>query len=174
VEAVRRRGHDAVVVARSRGVDVSTGEGLDQALAGVNAVIDVTSMQGSDAETTRNLFGAATRISYWPSGAKVGHHVLLSIAGIDRLDGNAHFAGKRMQEQLLSESPIPVTIKRATQFHEFAEMVVGWTRQGEEAMVPPILVQPVAAADVADVLAEIVTGGPQGRATDFAGPNRKT
>jgi uncharacterized protein YbjT (DUF2867 family) len=171
VEALRRAGHDTVVVARSRGVDVSTGAGLDDALVGVETVIDVTNIQAPDAEATRNLFAAAMgNLLAAEQRARVRHHVLLSIVGIDRLEGNAHFAGKRRQEQLLSNSPVPVTIQRATQFHEFAGMVVVWTRQGQVATVPPLLVPPIAAADVGDVLAEIATGAPQGRATDLAGP----
>ncbi|HEY7557706.1 MAG TPA: NAD-dependent epimerase/dehydratase family protein [Candidatus Binatia bacterium] len=171
VEALRRAGHDAVVVARSRGVDVSTGEGLDDALAGVDAVIDVTNVQAPDAEVTKKLFAAATRnILAAERRAQVRHHVLLSIVGVDRIEGNAHYAGKRLQEEILSSGPIPLTIQRATQFHEFAGMVVEWTRQGNIATVPPLLVQPVAASDVGDVLAEIAAGEPQGRTTDLAGP----
>jgi uncharacterized protein YbjT (DUF2867 family) len=171
VEALRRAGHDTIVVARSCGVDVPTGAGLDDAFVGVDTVIDVTNIQASDAEATRRLFAAATRnLLAAEQRARVRHHVLLSIVGIDRLESNAHFAGKRREEQLLSNSPVPVTLQRATQFHEFAGMVIGWTRQGQVATVPPLLVQPIAAADVGDVLAEIATGAPQGRATDLAGP----
>jgi uncharacterized protein YbjT (DUF2867 family) len=101
----------------------------------------------------------------------VQHHVLLSIVGLlERIEGNAHYAGKRLQEEILLSGPIPLTIQRATQFHEFAGMVVDWTRQGNVATVPPILVQPVAASDVGTVLAEIAAGDPQGRAIDLAGP----
>jgi len=171
LEALRRAGHDAVVVARSLGIDVSTGEGLDDALAGVDAVIDVTNVQAPDAEMTRSLFGRGTRnLLAAEQRARVKHHVLLSIVGLDRLEGNAHYAGKRRQEELLSSAPVPVTIQRATQFHEFAAMVVGWTKDGQSATVPPLLVQPVAAADVGGVLAEIAAGAPQGRAPDLAGP----
>jgi uncharacterized protein YbjT (DUF2867 family) len=171
VTALRRAGHDAVVVARSRGVDAATGEGLDDALAGVEAVIDVTNMQAADAEETRNAFAAVTgNVLAAEERAGVGHHVLLSIAGLDRIEGNAHYAGKRVQEELVAAGAVPATILRATQFHEFAEMVVSWTRDGDTATVPPLLVQPVAAADVGDVLAEIAAGPPQGRARDLAGP----
>jgi uncharacterized protein YbjT (DUF2867 family) len=171
VDSVRRAGHEAVVVSRARGVDLSTGAGLDEALAGVDAVIDVSGMQGPDAESTRRLFATATRnLLAAEQRAGVRHHVLLSIVGVDRIEGNAHFAGKRTQEELLFAGPVPVTIQRATQFHEFAETVVAWTRQGDVASIPPLLVQPVAAADVGDVLAEIAGGDPQGRATDLAGP----
>jgi uncharacterized protein YbjT (DUF2867 family) len=100
----------------------------------------------------------------------VGHHVLLSIAGVDRVEGNAHYAGKRRQEEVVAAGPIPYTILPATQFHEFAEMVVGWTERDGSAAVPPLLVQPVAAADVGEVLAEVAAGAPQGRARDLAGP----
>jgi len=171
VEALRRAGHEAVVVARSRGVDVTSGEGLAAALERVEVVVDVTNFQGRDAETTRALFGAAMRnLLAAEQQANVRHHVLLSIVGVDRFGGNAHYAGKRLQEQLLSSGPIPYTIQRATQFHEFAATVVSWTRQGQQATLPPVLVQPVAAADVAAVLAEVAVGPPQGRAVDLAGP----
>lgn len=171
VGALRRGGHDVVVVSRSRGVDVSTGKGLDDALTGVDALVDVTAVQAADAEATRQLFGTATRnLVEAERRAKVKHHVLLSIVGVDRIEGNAHYAGKRLQEAILSSSDIPFTIQRATQFHEFAGTVVGWMRQGDVATVPPLLLQPVAAADVGEVLAEVVAGGPQGRARDLAGP----
>jgi uncharacterized protein YbjT (DUF2867 family) len=88
---------------------------------------------------------------------------------VDRLEGNAHYAGKRRQEQIPSAGLIPFTIQRAAQFHEFAGQVVGWTRMGQVVTVPLLLVQPVAAADVGDVLADIVAGPPRGRATDLAG-----
>jgi uncharacterized protein YbjT (DUF2867 family) len=100
----------------------------------------------------------------------VKHHVLLSIVGVDRIEGNPHYAGKRLQEEMLRSSSVPVTIQRATQFHEFAGTVVGWMRQGDVATVPPLLLQPVAASDVGEVLAEIAVGAPQGRARDLAGP----
>ena len=171
VEALGRAGHDVVVVARSHGVNVATGEGLDDALVGVEAVVDVTNIQAPDAEATQNLFGAAMKnLLAAEQKVRVRHHVLLSIVGVDRIEGNAHYAGKRLQEKLLSSGPVPYTIQRATQFHEFAATVVAWTRQGEVAAVPPLLVQPVAASDVADVLAEIAVRAPQGRATDLAGP----
>jgi uncharacterized protein YbjT (DUF2867 family) len=171
VAALRRGGHDALAVSRSRGVDVSTGQGLDDALAGVDAVIDATAVQAADAEATRQLFGTVTRnLLAAEQRAKVKHHVLLSIVGVDRIDGNAHYAGKRLQEELVASAAIPFTIQRATQFHEFAGTVVGWVRQGDVATVPPLLLQPVAASDVGDVLAEVVAGPPQGRAIDLAGP----
>lgn len=170
-EALRHTGHDAVVIARSAGIDVITGAGLDAALAGVEAVIDVSNTFAQDPAETREFFGTATRnLLDAEQQAGVGHHLVLSIVGIDRVEGNAHFAGKRRQEELAQAGPVPVTIIRATQFHEFAAMVVSWTRRGDVATVAPLLVQPVAAADVGQVLAELATGPAQGIIHELAGP----
>ncbi|MBA2472527.1 MAG: SDR family oxidoreductase [Pseudonocardiales bacterium] len=170
-KALRDAGHDVVVVARSTGVDLATGAGLDAELAGITAVIDVTNTAVPDAEAARELFGTTTgNLLAAEQRAGVGHHVVLSIVSVDRIAGNAHYAGKRRQEELVAGGPIPATILRATQFHEFAAMVVDWTQRGDVATVPPLLLQPVAASDVGQVLAEIATGPPQGRARDLAGP----
>jgi uncharacterized protein YbjT (DUF2867 family) len=171
VSALKRTGHEPVVVSRSHGADVLTGKGLDDALRGVETVVDATNLQAPDVEATRELFAASTRhLLAAEERAKVRHHVLLSIVGLERIAGNAHYAGKKVQEELVAAGRIPWTIQRATQFHEFAGMVVDWTRSGGSATVPPLLVQPVAAADVGAVLAEIAAGPPRARATDLAGP----
>src|SRR5262245_38253418 len=117
VDAVRRAGHSAVVVSRSHGVDVSTGEGLDAALTGVESMIDVTNVHPGGVEETKKLFEMSTK-HLLAAGGRTG--VLLSIVGLDGIEGNAHYAGKRVQEALVSSGPIPFTIQRATQFHEFA------------------------------------------------------
>ncbi|NDU71847.1 NAD(P)H-binding protein [Actinomadura sp. DSM 109109] len=171
VAALRRDGHDVVRISRSLGVDLTTGEGLDGALAGVEAVIDVTNSTAADAAETVAFFGAVTR-NLLTAGerAGVGHHVLLSIAGVDRIEGNAHYAGKREQERLVAAGPVPWTIVPATQFHDFAAMVTSWTERDGVATVAPLLIQPVAPADVADVLAEVAAGRPRGRHSDVAGP----
>ncbi len=171
VEALARSGHEPVPLSRSSGVDAVAGTGLDAALAGARALVDVTNLPAGDAEEARDLFGAATRHALEAEArAGVAHHVLLSILGVDRISGPPHYAGKRLQEELVVAGPVPYTIVRATQFHEFAEMVAGWTSDGEVAPVPPVRVQPVAVADVAEVLARVATGPPQGRAPDLAGP----
>ena len=111
VAALEHAGHDVVRISRSLGVDLITADGLDAALTGVEAVIDATSYEAADRDdavayfgtTTRNLLAAEER-------AGVRHHVLLSIAGVDRIEGNAHYAGKREQERLVSEGPVPWTI----------------------------------------------------------------
>lgn len=171
VEALEQAGNDAVVLTRSRRVDLATGEGLDEALAGVEAVVDVTNTPETEPEPAREFFGTASaNLLVAEQRAGVGHHVLLSIVGVERVEGNGHYAGKRRQEELVEAGPVPYTILRATQFHEFAGMVAGWTLQGDSAIVPPLLVQPAAASDVGRVLAEIATAPPQGRTLELAGP----
>ncbi|WP_369989469.1 SDR family oxidoreductase [Streptosporangium sp. 'caverna'] len=171
VAVLEQAGHEVVRISRSLGVDLSTGDGLDAALTGVEAVIDATSHAAADRDDTVAYFAATTRnLLAAEERAGVRHHVLLSIVGVDRIEGNAHYAGKREQERLVTEGPVLWTIVPATQFHDFAATVAGWTEQDGVATIPPMLVQPIAPADVADVLAEIATGAPQGRYRDVAGP----
>ncbi|ARX85899.1 SDR family oxidoreductase [Streptomyces alboflavus] len=170
--ALEKAGHEVVRISRSLGVDLLTGEGLDAALAGADAVVDTTNCTATDPEETVAFFGTVTRnLLAAEKKAGVRHHVLLSIAGMSRVDGNAHYVGKREQERLVAEGPVPWTIVPATQFHDFAEMVAAWTEQDGVATIAPLLVQPIAPADIADVLAEIATGPQaQGRYVDVAGP----
>ncbi|MGW0062555.1 SDR family oxidoreductase, partial [Streptosporangium sandarakinum] len=141
------------------------------ALTGVEAVVDATNCTATDRDEAVAYFGATTR-NLLAAGERAGvrHHVLLSIAGVDRVEGNAHYAGKREQERLVAEGPVPWTIVPATQFHDFAAMVTSWTERDGAATVAPLLIQPIAPEDVADILAEIAVGAPQGRHPEIAGP----
>lgn len=171
VAALGAYGHDVVPISRSAGVDLCTGAGLDEALTGVAAVIDVISAPPQSRDQTVDYLGTATaHLLAAEQRAGVGHHVLLSIVGIHGIDGNPHYAGKREQERLIAEGPVPWTVVPATQFHDFAEMVVGWTEHDGTAEIAPLLVQPIAPDDVAAVLAEVAVGRPQGRHADVAGP----
>jgi uncharacterized protein YbjT (DUF2867 family) len=171
VAVLERNGHEAVRISRSLGVNLLTGEGLGAALDGVEAVVDATSTELADREqavaylgtTTRNLLAAEER-------AGVRHHVLLTIVGIERVEGNAHYAGKREQERLVAQGPVPWTIVPATQFHDFAATVCSWTEHDGVATIAPLLIQPIAPADIAEILAEIATAEPRGRYVDVAGP----
>ncbi|MGA6203909.1 SDR family oxidoreductase [Nocardia testacea] len=172
VEALRAAGHEVVRISRSLGVDLRTGAGLDAALTGVHAVVDVTSVESTDRAEVVDFFGSTTgNLLAAEQHAGVGHHVLLSIAGVGRVEGNAHYAGKREQERLVEQGKVPWTIVPATQFHDFAAMVTGWSEQDGVATLAPLLVQPIAPADVADILAELAAGAPQGRYRDIAGPD---
>jgi uncharacterized protein YbjT (DUF2867 family) len=165
VDSLGRSGHEAVVIARSRGVDLATGEGLDEALAGAEAVIDV-----SNAPAPEDLGTMTERLLAAEEGASVAHHVLLSIVGVHRVGGNPHYAGKRRQEELVQAGRVPWTIVHATPFHEFAIQIVGSTLRDGTATVPPLLLQPVAAADVGDALAEVAAGEPRHGTLELAGP----
>jgi uncharacterized protein YbjT (DUF2867 family) len=171
VAALRAAGHQVVEISRRAGIDLYSGNGLDDVLAGVNAVIDSTNNPARDADeavgfftrVTANLLAAEER-------AGVRHHVVLSIVGLAEPARSAHYAGKLAQEAAVAAGPIPWTIVRATQFHDFAAMVVGWTEHDGVATIAPLLVQPIAPADVAAVLAEMALGAPQSRHLDIAGP----
>ncbi|WP_330177450.1 SDR family oxidoreductase [Streptomyces sp. NBC_01498] len=172
VAALERADHDIVRVSRSSGVDLLTGEGLDAALAGADAVVDVTNSPATERAETLAFFGTTTRnLLAAEERAGVRHHVLLSIVGIDRVDGGAHYAGKREQQRLVMAGPVPWTIVPAAQFHDFAAMVASWSEHDGVAEIAPLLVRPIAPADVADVLAEVVAGEPRGRYVDVVGPD---
>jgi uncharacterized protein YbjT (DUF2867 family) len=169
--ALQRDGHDVVHVSRSLGVNLLTGDGLGDALTGVDAVVDTINSTATDRAEAVAYFGTATRnLLAAEQRAGVRHHVLLSIVGVARVEGNVHYAGKREQERLVADGPVPWTIVPATQFHDFAAMVVSWTEHDGVATIAPLLVQPIAPADIADILAEIAAGEPQGRYPDVAGP----
>ena len=147
VRALERAGHDPVVISRSTGANTITGDGLDEALQGVEAVVDASNTNELEADATRAFFGTSTKnLLAAEERAGVGHHVVLSIIGIDRVSGNGHYAGKLRQEEVAEAGPVPVTILRAAQFFEFAELVMGWMRDGDTITLPPLLLQPVAAA----------------------------
>ncbi len=172
VEALMREGHEAVRISRRLGVDVTAPQGLDRALDGAEAVIDTTNSTGTDRSEVVRFFTAVTRnLLAAEERAGVGHHVLLSISGLHKVPGgSAHYAGKRAQEELVSAAAVPWTIVPATQFHDFAAMVAGWVERDGSATIAPLLLQPIAPRDVAEILVEIATGTPQGRYRDIAGP----
>jgi uncharacterized protein YbjT (DUF2867 family) len=171
ISALERDGHDVVRISRSLGVDLTTGDGLDAALEGVDSVVDAISAPPISRDETLAYFGTTTRnLLAAEARAGVRHHVLLSIVGIHAIEGNPHYAGKREQERLISESTVPWTIVPATQFHDFAAMVASWGEDNGVATIAPLLVQPIAPDDIADVLAEVAVGEPQGRYADVAGP----
>ena len=171
IEALHRAGHEGVAISRSAGQDLRTGAGLDAALQGVEVVVDVSNTPSQDEAEIVDFFGSGTRnLLAAEQRAGVGHHVLLSIVGIDDKRTVPHYAGKRAQEALLDGGPIPWSIVRATQFHDFAAMAAEWTESDGVATVAPLLVQPIDQADVASILADVAVGAPLGRRIDIAGP----
>lgn len=172
VDVARERGHDVVVLARSEGVDLTTGTGLADRLQGVGAVVDVTNHPSQKRAAAEGFFGAVTGTLLAAEAAVgVGHHVVLSIVGIDDVD-TGYYAGKRRQEQVVGEGPVPWSVLRATQFHEFAEQVLGFATVGPVSLVPRMLCQPVAAREVAKALVALAETDPVGRAPELAGPEQ--
>lgn len=172
VRALEDAGHQAVVLSRSGGVDVTTGAGLDAALEGTDAVIDVTNVGTTRREASVAFFEAATR-HLLRSGKRAGvrHHVALSIVGCDRVDFGYYF-GKRRQEALVLEGPEPASVLRATQFFEFAEQFVAPSRT-PVAVVPRMRTQPIAAREVATALVALAAGPAVGMAPELAGPREE-
>jgi uncharacterized protein YbjT (DUF2867 family) len=170
LEALERSGHETVPMSRSTGVDAYTGSGLDEALAGADVVVDVGNTRYQNEPAIVEFFGATTgNLLAAEARAGVGHHVVLSVVGIHHGQRVPHYAGKREQERRVAAGPIPWSIVRSTQFHDFAAMVAGWTLRDGTATVAPLLVQPIDQRDVAELLADVATGEPVGR-LDIAGP----
>lgn len=170
VAVAEEHGHEVVVLSRSRGVDLVAGTGLDAVLHGVDAVVDVASVMTQSSEeavaffraVTTNLLAAEARVG-------VGHHVALSIVGIDGAPVG-HYAGKVAQEELVTAGPVPWTLLRATQFHEFAGQLHGQLGFGPVHAIPVMRSQPVAAREVAERLVALAEAGPSGRVADLGGP----
>ena len=169
--ALEGAGHRTVRISRAAGIDAYAGNGLTDALQGADAVIDVTNNSSQDLAEIIDFFGTITRnLLAAEEQAGVRHHVLLSIVGLEHNQRAPHYAGKREQERLVVAGSVPWSIVRATQFHDFAAMVASWTEHDGVANIPPLLVQPIAQADVAAVLAEIAAGTPLNARLDIAGP----
>jgi uncharacterized protein YbjT (DUF2867 family) len=175
VETLAQRGHDVVSIARSKGVDVISGDGLDEALVGVETIIDATTGPSPDREEATAFFTASAR-NLQRAGAAAGAKriVVVSIIGIDKFQGGYN-AAKVAQEQTLLEGPLPVRIVRAAQFHEFVGQLVGWTIQDGVAYVPEMRTQLVAARVVAETLADAAEEPEiqNGRITEVAGPREE-
>ncbi len=171
VAELRAAGHDPVVLTRSAGADVITGDGLDAALDGAAALIDVTNTTAVSGRKSVAFFTAGTG-NLLAAGRRAGvqHHVVLSIAGTGRPGMSSGYnAGKVAQEALVRDSGMPFSIMRATQFHQFIPELLDRI-PGPVLIVPRMRIQPVAACEVAAVLAELAAGPPAGMAPEMAGP----
>jgi uncharacterized protein YbjT (DUF2867 family) len=169
VEALRAAEHEPVVLARSQGIDITTGVGLAEALVDVDALIDVSNTTATRRRASVAFFTAGTR-ALIAAGQRAGirHHVALSIVGVDRV-GLGYYEGKRRQEELVLSGRLPGSVLRATQFHEFAGQLLARSH-GPLAVVPRMRIQPVAAQEVASALIVLAHGPAQGLAPELAGP----
>jgi uncharacterized protein YbjT (DUF2867 family) len=171
VDAALAAGHTTTVISRSKGIDLTTGAGLQSALRGISAVIDVSNVTTTSRKKSIAFFGTATKnLINAEQRAGVAHHLALSIIGIDRVD-LGYYDGKRRQEELALAGPVPATILRAAQFHEFAAQLADRVK-GPFVLVPRMSSQPVAAREVAEALVRLAEQEPTGLAPELAGPEQ--
>jgi uncharacterized protein YbjT (DUF2867 family) len=171
VANLRQKGHEAVAASPSSGVNAVTGEGLAQALAGARVVVDVANAPSWEDDAVLAFFETSGRnLLAAEAAAGVRHHVALSVVGTDRLLASGYFRAKMAQEKLIKLSGIPYTIVRATQFFEFVGGIAQAATEGETVRLPPALMQPVAADDVAAAVAEVALAEPLNGTFDLAGP----
>ena len=172
VDVLEARGHDVVSIARSTGVDVITGEGLDTALAGAARIVDVTTGPSSEEAPATEFFTTATR-NLQEAGARAGVEeiIAISIIGCDRFP-SGYGAAQVAHEQAMLAGPVPARILRASQFHELVGILLEWGDRGDATYVPKMRTQLVAARTVGEALADLATtnGGAPGEITEIAGP----
>jgi uncharacterized protein YbjT (DUF2867 family) len=176
VDVLTERGHEVVSISRGRGVDVITGEGLDRALAGVEAIVDTATGPSPEEEPATEFFTTATR-NLQTAGERAGvkRIIVVSIINTDRLKGGYSVA-KVAHEQAMLSGPIPARVLRAAQFHEFVEVLVQWGTRGDVAYVPRMRTQLVAARTVAEALADLAleAGSAPGPTLEIAGPREES
>jgi uncharacterized protein YbjT (DUF2867 family) len=172
VAILRQSGHDVVAASPKSGVNSITGEGLKEAMAGTQVVIDLANSPSFEDKAVLEFFETSGRnLLPAETAAGVRHHVALSIVAIDRTD-NGYFRAKLAQEKLVEASGIPYTIIRATQFMEFLGGIADSSADGNIVRLPPALFQPIAADDVAAIVAEVALAAPRSGIVEIAGPER--
>jgi uncharacterized protein YbjT (DUF2867 family) len=173
VSVLRNHGHQAVPASPDSGVNTLTGEGLAEALEGADVVVDVTNSPSFEDEAVLNFFETSTRNVLDAEGAAgVGHHLALSVVGTERLAESGYFRAKIAQETLIKESSIPYSIVHATQFFEFVRGIADAATDGNSVRLAPVLIQPMAAEDVASAVARISVGSPVNGIVEVAGPEQ--
>ena len=174
VELLREAGHEAVPASPSTGVDTLKGTGVAEALTGTDVVVDVTNSPSFEDGPVLDFFTRSTRtLLAAEREAGVGHHVALSIVGTDRVPGSGYLRAKVAQEELIRAGGVPFSLVRATQFFEFLGAIAAGSTQEGVVVLPAADLQPVAAAEVSAVLAEVAAGAPSGGHADLAGPDRR-
>lgn len=172
VEELTAAGHEPVTLARSRGVDLVSGAGLEAALVGVETVIDVSNRTTLGRDKAVSFFGSVSR-NLLDAGSRAGvrHHVALSVIGVDRV-GHGYYQGKLRQEEVVRGGQVPWTVLRAAQFHEFVPQTLDQMPK-PLAVVPRMRTQPVAAREVARHLVDLALAPAQGMAPELAGPREE-
>src|SRR5690606_39179706 len=171
VARLRVQGPDALAAAPDTGVNAVTGEGLDDVLRGADVVIDVSNSPSLEGAAAFAFFSASTgNLLAAGKAAGIRHHVALSIVGTDRLIESGYFQAKLTQERAIEHSTIPFTIVRATQFFEFIAPIADAGTDGDVVRVPPVMIQPMAADDVAEAVTQVALEAPQNGIVEVGGP----
>ncbi len=172
VAILRRGGHEVVAASPKSGINSITGEGLKEAMAGTQVVVDLANSPSFEDKAVLEFFETSGRnVLAAEAAAGVRHHVALSIVAVDRTN-NGYFRAKVAQEHLIKNSGIPYTIVRATQFLEFLRGIADSSADGKTVRLPPILFQPIAADDVAANVADVALAAPRNGIVEIAGPER--
>lgn len=174
VRNLKAAGHEAVPHSLSTGVDVLTGKGLDEALAGADVVVNLTNSPTFDDASPAFFQASMDNLLAAARQAGAGHFVILSIVGVDQVPELDYYRAKALQEDLLKAGPVPYSIVRATQFMEFMDATMSWTADDDTVRLPRTPLQPVAAADVAATVAEVAAGAPLDGTLDLGGPDTYT
>jgi uncharacterized protein YbjT (DUF2867 family) len=173
VSKLGEHGHAAVAASPDTGVNTLTGEGLDEALEGASVVVDVSNAPAWEDAAVMEFFTTATgNLIAAEAAAGVAHHVALSVVGTERLTESGYFRAKLAQEQLIAGSSMPYSIVRATQFFEFVERIAADATDGDTVRLPPALIQPMAADDVASGVGRVSVGAPINGTVEIAGPEQ--
>ena len=173
VSKLREHGHEAIAASPPSGVNTLTGEGLADVLKGASVVVDVTNSPSWEDGAVLNFFETSTRnLLTHEKAAGVGHHVALSVVGTERLLESGFFRAKIAQENLIKASPVPYSILRATQFFEFAKKLADFSTVDNKVHVPPVLIQPMSADDVASAVARVATASPVNGIIEVGGPEQ--
>ena len=171
VAKLAERGYEAVAASPNSGVNTLTGEGLAKVLEGASVVVDVSNSPSFEDEAVMEFFTTSTRnLLTSEVAAGVGHHVALSVVGCDRLPESGYLRAKVAQEKLIKESGIPYSIVRATQFFEFLKRIADSATEGNTVRLPAVGFQPMAADDVAKVVAKTAVGAPLNGIVEVGGP----
>jgi uncharacterized protein YbjT (DUF2867 family) len=172
VEKLREHGHDPLPASPNTGVDTVTGEGLADALVGAEVVVDVSNAPDWDDDAVMKFFQTSTgNLLAAEAAAGVKHHVALSVVGTDRLTESGYFRAKLAQEALIRDSTIPYSIVHATQFFEFLTRIADSATDGNIVTLPPALIQPMAADDVASAVGRVAVGPPKNGIVEVGGPD---
>ena len=172
---LRQGGHEAIATSPKTGVNTITGEGLKEALAGTQVVIDLANSPSFEDKAVLEFFETSGRnLLAAEAAAGVRHHVAVSIVGTDRTPESGYFRAKLAQEDLIKSSPIPYTLVHATQFFEFMRAIAQFSTDGDTVRLPPVLFQPIAAEDVASAVAAAALGEPVNDTIEIAGPDTFT